>query len=156
MIERSPNARHEQMTPQSIYVRIAHRFGPRLTEWVVAVQTLLWGVVLLLPPATFDGPTWVFFQSIMPENQWGWLMLFLGVARLGGLIVNGARKRVTPLIRMISAAVGFLIFVGISYSFALSGVISTWIAIYPVIAVVELVNIYRAAHDAGESYASAS
>jgi hypothetical protein len=41
---------------------------------------------------------------------------------------------------------------GLSYSFAQSGVISAWIAIYPIIACVELINIYRAAHDIGESY----
>jgi hypothetical protein len=47
------------------------------------------------------------------------------------------------------------VWTGISYSFAQSGVISTWIAIYPIIACVELINIYRAAHDVGESYGPA-
>jgi len=127
-----------------------------MTEWVVAVQTMLWGVVLLLPADTFGGESWTFFRSIMSEGQWGTTMLFLGVLRIGGLIVNGARKNVTPWIRVVSASLGFLIWVGISFSFALSGVISTWIAIYPVIALVELLNMYRAAHDAGEANASAT
>ena len=142
------------MTPQGIYYRLAHSFGPRLTEWMVSVQMLLWGVVLLLPSPSFVGPQWDFFRTITTEEHLGAAMLVLGMARMGGLIVNGSRKQITPWIRAVSAAGGFLLFVGISYSFALSGVVSTWIAIYPVIAVVELVNIYRAAHDAGESHAS--
>lgn len=144
------------MNGPGIWIRIQHRFGPRMTEWLVAVQTALWGAVLLLPVETFTGPAWEFFRGIMTEGQLGTAMLFFGLLRLGGLIVNGARKRVTPWIRVISAGFGFMAWVGISYSFAQSGVISTWIAIYPVIACVELLNIWRAAHDVGESYGPAA
>lgn len=73
-----------------------------------------------------------------------------GILRLVGLIVNGARKEVTPQIRQISAGVGCVIWVGISYGFASSDVVSTWLAIYPLFALGELVNIHRAAHDEGE------
>lgn len=133
-----------------LYIRLKHRFGPRLTEWMVAAQTALWGAVLLLPPATFDGPAWTVFRGIISENGMGVLMLMLGALRLAGLIVNGARKTVTPWIRVFSASIGFLIFMGVSAGFAFSGVVGPWIAIYPVIAIVELINIYRAAHDVGE------
>lgn len=47
----------------------------------------------------------------------------------------------------------FMVFGGINYCVAYSGVISTWIAIYPMLALIELLNAYRAAHDAGENYA---
>lgn len=46
----------------------------------------------------------------------------VGLLRLVGLVINGGRKNVTPWIR---ACVGFLIFGGINYCFASSGVIST-------------------------------
>ena len=140
------------MTGTGLWIRIRHRFGPRMTEWVVAVQMSLWGLVLLLPADTFDGEAWLLFRSVMSENAWGALMLFFGLLRLGGLVVNGARKNVTPWIRIISAAFGFFVFVGISCCFALSGVVSTWIAIYPTIALVEIANMFRAAHDVGEGY----
>lgn len=134
-----------------LYIRLKHRFGPRLTEWIIAVQTALLGATLLQPPATFDGPDWMFFRAVITEESMGWLMLALGLLRLAGLIVNGARKNVTPWIRVVSASIGFLIFVGISSGFAFAGAILTWAAIYPVvIAGTELINIYRAAHDAGE------
>lgn len=142
------------MTGPGLWIRIRHRFGPRLTEWLVATQTALWGFALLLPGSTFEtSPTWDFFAALMGENAWGWLMLALGSARLLGLWINGTRPRVTPWIRVVSAAVGFLIFTGLSYGFAASGVIGTWIAIYPAIAVVELINARRAATDVGEGYA---
>lgn len=142
------------MTGPGLWIRIRHRFGPRLTEWLVATQTFLWGFALLLPSETFStAPTWDFFEAIAHENVWGWLMLGLGLARLIGLWVNGTRPKVTPWIRVVSAFLGFLVFIGISYGFAASGVVGTWIAIYPAIAICELINMRRAATDVGESYA---
>ncbi|RUT32660.1 hypothetical protein EMQ25_05805 [Arsenicitalea aurantiaca] len=143
------------MTGPGLWIRIQHRFGPRMTEWILAVITALWGAVLLLPERTFDQPTWSGFRIIFgDETLLGFIMLALGFLRLGGLVVNGARKNVTPWIRVVSASLGFLLFVGITTGYALSGVVSTWLAIYPVFALVELMNIYRAAHDAGESNAA--
>ena len=143
------------MTGPGIWLRIQHRFGPRMTEWLVAVQTVVWGSVLLLPVETFTGPAWAFFRSLMTEDQLGYGMLLVGLVRLAALIINGSLRKVTPIFRVASAALGFMVWTGISYSFAQSGVISTWIAIYPIIACVELINIYRAAHDVGESYGTA-
>lgn len=133
----------------ALWIRIKHRFGPRLSEWFVAAVTLQWGIVLLLPPETLAGPSWSVFRSLMPEVDWGAIMVILGLLRLGGLVVNGARKTVTPWIRVVSAGAGFVLWLGISLGIAFSGVISTGLAIYPAIAVLELVNIYRAAHDVG-------
>lgn len=141
------------MTGPGIWIRIQHRFGPRLSEWMVAVMAAIWGYVLLLPADTFSGATWGFFvEHGVSENAVGSVMIFFGMLRLIGLIINGALEKVTPIIRVVSAGVGFFLWIGISYSFAQSGVVSTWIAIYPVIAIVEAINIVRASHDTGESY----
>ena len=129
-----------------------HQLVRRGTEWMVATMTMLWGVALLLPGDAYaTSKTFSFIALIASENTLGTIMLVLGIARLIGLIVNGARGDITPWVRLVSAGCGFLIFVGLSAAFALSGVVSTWIAIYPVIAAAELLNIYRAAHDAGEN-----
>lgn len=135
-------------------VQITRRFGPRMTEWMISFIMFMWGATLLLPAETFEGDNWVVFRAVMSESSWGWTMMLLGFARIVGLIINGALKNVTPWIRVGSAGCAFIVWVGIIVAFSLSGVISTWIAIYPVIAVVELVNIYRAAHDAGGSSAT--
>lgn len=135
-----------------VYIRLKHRFGPRLTEWLIAAQTALFGLVLLLPADIFSGEAWLVFRQIkLSQGGMGLLMLFLGLARLAGLVINGTRPKVTPWIRVISASIGFMIFTGLSFGFALSGHVSTWIAIYPMIAMVELVNLYRAIFDASEN-----
>ena len=135
-----------------LWIQIQHRFGPRMTEWFMAFHTFMFGLVMVCSPGLFDQPTWAGFRNIFPsEAALGWVMVILGFARIGGLIVNGARKHVTPLIRQVSAAVGCLIWFGIVYGFASSGVISTWLAIYPMFGIGELVNIHRAAHDQGET-----
>lgn len=124
-----------------------------MTEWLLAGITALWGGVLLLPGTAFDQPAFSGFKDIFGnEMLLGVSMVILGMLRLVGLFINGARKNITPHIRMFSAGCGFLIFFGVSYCFFLSGVISTWIAIYPPFVIIELVNAYRAAHDVGEAH----
>jgi hypothetical protein len=123
---------------------------PRMPEW------FFFGVVLLLPAQTFNQPAFSAFRFVpsigdrSPEEVMGWAMLLIGLIRVVGLIINGARKRVTPQIRQISAGIGCMIWSGIAYGFFSSDVVSTWVAIYPLFAVSETVNIYRAAHDEGE------
>jgi hypothetical protein len=135
-----------------LWVQIHHRFGPRMMEWFMAFHTAMFGMVLLISPDLFEQPAWASFRELFhSEGRLGWLMVVLGLARIGGLIVNGAKRHVTPLIRQISAGIGCLIWFGIVYGFATSGVISTWVAIYPLFGIGELVNIHRAAHDQGET-----
>lgn len=140
-----------------MWVRIHQRFGPRMSEWFMGVHMLLFGIVLLTPSETFVQPAFWAFRHLVPGHpEWsepvlGWIMFFAGLARLGGLIVNGARAHVTPQIRQASAAIGCLIWVGISYGFFSSDVISTWVAVYPVFVVKEIINFHRAAVDEGEA-----
>lgn len=134
-----------------IWIRIQHRFGPRMMEWFMAAHMMLFGTILLLPAQTFNQPAWIVFRDIFhSEDVLGWIMFWVGVLRIVGLIINGARKKVTPQIRQFSAGVGCMIWSGISFGFYSSGVVSTWLAIYPLFAIGELVNIHRAAHDEGE------
>lgn len=135
-----------------IWIRVSHRFRTRMTEWMLAAITALWGIIVLLPGNAFDQPDFAGFRNVFGnEVLLGSGMLILGIFRIFGLIVNGARKNVTPHIRMVSAGFGCAIFFGISYCYMLSGVLSTWIAIYPVFIIGEMTNLYRAAHDVGEA-----
>lgn len=135
-----------------LWIRIQHRFGPRMMEWWMAFHTFMFGAILAGSPDLFSQPAWAGFASWgISESALGWVMVVLGFARIAGLIINGARKNVTPMIRQVSAGVGCLIWFGIVYGFASSGVVSTWLAIYPLFGIGELVNIHRAAHDQGET-----
>jgi hypothetical protein len=123
-----------------------------MTEWQLAVVTFLWGLMLLHPASTFDQPDFSGFKEIFKsETLLGAGMVFLGVLRIGGLIVNGARQNVTPHIRVLSAGVGCMIFAGITWFYMLSEIWSPWLAVYPVFVVSEFINVFRAAHDVGES-----
>ena len=117
----------------------------------MAGHMMLFGCILLLPTETFNQAAWFGFRQLsISESLLGWTMFLVGVLRIVGLIINRARKKVTPQIRQISAGVGCIIWAGITYGFTSSDVVSTWLAIYPLFAVGELVNIHRAAHDEGE------
>jgi hypothetical protein len=134
-----------------IWIRVKHRFGPRMPEWFMAVHMLLFGYVMLLPTQTFNQPAFASFRRIAPEETLGWAMLLIGCLRIIGLVINGAKRTVTPQIRVFSASIGCLVWSVISYGFFSSDVVSTWLSIYPVFAINEVVNIYRAAHDQGEA-----
>jgi hypothetical protein len=134
---------------QGIYLQLRHRFHSRRTEWTAAAQSVIWGIVLLGPSDTFaSSPAFATFRSFIAEDALGWIMLSLGLIRLIGLIINGSRKKVTPWIRVTTAFMGCGAFTFISLTFAMSGVWSTWLAAWPVLAITELFNVYGAMRDA--------
>lgn len=135
--------------PVSVYVRVKARFGTRVAEWMLAVIALGWGASLLLP-GVYDGRTFAYVSHLAPAGVCSAVMMFFGALRLIGLVINGARQDVTPWIRVVGASAGVMMFLLISFSFALSGTLGVWMAIYPTFVVFEVVNIVRAAHDAGE------
>lgn len=135
----------------ALWVRIQHRFGPRMMEWFYSFHMLGWGYVLLKNDSLFSQQSWSAFQQLFGTEAFlGWSMAILGMLRILGLVINGSRKEVTPHIRQFSAAVGCLVWAGISFCYYQSGVLSTWLAIYPLFALGEGVNMYRAARDQGE------
>lgn len=138
--------------PVSVYVRVKARFGTRVAEWMLAFIALGWGGALLLP-GVYDGRTFAYVSHLAPVGVCSAVMLFFGALRLVGLFVNGARQDVTPWVRVAGAGAGVMMFLLISFSYALSGVLGVWVAIYPVFIIFEVVNIVRAAHDAGEHHA---
>lgn len=139
-------------------------FNARLTEWEHAIILTLWGWILLQPHDVFaSSPSYVTFLNFgvswgiqIHENVWGCGFLTLGVVRLGALVVNGARKKVTPWMRAIGAALGGAAFIGLSIGFLLSGSWGTAMAVYPVLALFELFNYARATRDVGKSNAGSA
>ncbi len=77
-----------------IWIRIQHRFGPRMMEWFMAGHMILFGCILLLPTETFNQPAWASFRYLFHSEQvLGWTMFIVGVLRIIGLIINGAKRR---------------------------------------------------------------
>lgn len=135
----------------ALWVRVQHRFGPRQMEWFMALIMFGWGAVLLLPIESMESNAWIFFKAVFPEFFWGSLFFLIGLFRLVGLVINGSRREITPWIRVVSAGVGFIVWVGVLTGFAFSGVaISIWTINYSVFSIAEIVNIIRAGRDVGE------
>lgn len=141
------------MTPelqQHLLVRLTPHLRMRRTEWIASAQCIIWGLVLLAPIDTFAGPAFAFFR-FMPELVWGYIMLTIGLVRLAGLVINGARHTVTPWMRLGSAIVSCGIFTAVSLCFLAGGTLGVWIAAWPVAALTELFNISDTAYDARRS-----
>lgn len=135
----------------SVIVRMPHVFGPRWPEWLGAAALSGSGMGLLHPYPAFENPAFAAF-TFLPEWLWGVFLLSIGLLRFIALIVNGRRKRVTPWMRLTGACVSFFVFLGFSLGLLFSGVMSTWPGAWPVLALMEYVNIIRATQDARIGY----
>lgn len=135
----------------TLIVKMPHVFGPRWTEWLGAMALVFAGLGLLHPYHAFDNPSFAIFD-FLDEVYWGGFMLFVGVLRFTALVINGRRKRVTPWMRLTGAVISFMIFAGFSVGLLLSGVMSTWPGAWPVLAVMEYINIVRSTSDARVGY----
>lgn len=133
-----------------LWIRLRAEFTPRLSEWMLGITMLLWGTAAIFEYGLFAQPEYIGFRLIFGDSLLlGLVMTALGIARLVGLLINGVRERVTPWVRVSSAGVGFLIWIGMICAYAMSPLPGVWVAIYPVFASVEVVNVYRGARDAG-------
>lgn len=122
--------------------------GPRFPEWIGSMQAILVGLGLLHPYPAFEGSRALEVFSFLPEEIWGLIFLALGLLRFTSLVINGRRKRVTAWARIAGATLTCGLWFGLTLGLISSGVISTWWGAWPVFALVEFVNLYRASHDA--------
>lgn len=142
------------MTGPALWVRVWHRMGPRLSEWMLSFIMFGIGTVLLVAVDLFHQPIYSGFRVLFGGTfVLGTVLLVLGIARLVGLVINGSMAMVTPWIRVVSALGGATIWVGFTFAYMLSGVLGFWAIIFPAFAAWEFVNIRRAARDAGDAHA---
>lgn len=132
----------------TLVMKVSHVFGPRWPEWTGSFSAIGAGLGLLHPYPAFEGSKALEPFAFLDERVWGSGLLFIGVLRIIGLIVNGRRKKVTPWVRLLSAFICFMVFLGFSIGLLASGVMSTWPGAWPVLALTEFVNMQRAAQDA--------
>lgn len=137
----------------TVLVRMPHVFGPRWTEWLGAGAALFAGIGLLHPTVAFESASFSSFDfAPWAETFWGYFLTIIGSLRFIALIINGRRKRITPWMRLSGALISFLVFLGFSIGLAFSGVVTTWPGAWPVLALMEFVNIVRATSDARINY----
>ncbi|GGC68740.1 hypothetical protein [Chelatococcus reniformis] len=133
-------------------VDLGKHFAVRASEWGLAGMAAGYGVALLWPGDTFGtSPSYSFMAAIANESTWGLAALTIGLIRLTALFINGTYRR-SPLIR---AGTAFLcvdlwtaIALGLSAGDARAP--ATGLAIYPVLAALDIWNVYRSMRDGGE------
>ena len=137
----------------AVVLHYGYKFRLRRSEWIAGAVCFICGFALLMPTDIFaNGNTYAFIRSIVSEEVAGTIMLFAGALRLAGLIINGARRRVTPWMRLLGALLGAGIFTALTLGFAASGVLGLWLGTWPVYAVVEYFNIYDTTRDARQAH----
>lgn len=130
-----------------IFLRIQQHYRERLTEWQNALIMTGWGALIAVPFPTFaTSASYGAFTGI-DETTLGLVVFALGILRLTGLVVNGARQRVTPWMRLAGAGAGFFLFFGLSIGFTFAGNYNTGSWVYGILAVIEAVNVFAASKD---------
>lgn len=124
----------------------------RAVEWLSALCLLGWATVLALPGDTLaSGNLREFLRFGFSEAQLATAFAFVGAARVTALFINGRWPK-TPVIRMIGAAAGFTLWgqtAAMLYTtWVNTGVPSTGLPIYTLLALADLLSIFRAAFDA--------
>jgi len=123
-------------------------FRTRAIEWMLALVTLLWGIILLSPGTQFNSAAYRELSAWADETVWGWFCLILGLARLLALFVNGA-LRYSPIIRSSIAGVSFNFWIAVSLGFWDGGA-TTALAVYPMFALFDFLLACLIGIEAGQ------
>ena len=127
--------------------------GARDTEWLSAFLMCAWALVLSLPGDSLAGPAFSAFHRLnLTEPVWALAFGATGGLRVAALYINGRSPR-TPYARMLGAFLGFLGWgeVGLLVqqgTSAAHGVAAPDLAVYGLLAAMELRSLYRASYDA--------
>lgn len=104
-------------------------FTNRKLEWALAIYSLLFGVMIALPPVSFSSENARGVLSIMNETRWGLLYAAAGMAHAVALHVNG-RAAWTPFLRISVIFLNSQIFLAMALAFASANVWGTAVLTY--------------------------
>ncbi len=136
---------------------VLEHFPVRRSEWVLACILFAWGWLLLLPGPIFNqSPAWAGLQAWAPEHFWGWAAVLLGAGRFIALMINGTFHetwygRYSPHVRCAAAFLCCLIWFQLSWGLLTAPHLTTGLAIYPGLFVLDFTNIMTAVSDAGKT-----
>lgn len=130
-----------------LFVRIKERFRQRASEWYCAANLAWLGIAMLHPTSIFAAsPGYNSFQSIITEETMAVLLTALGGAWLVGLIINGARQRVTSTIRIACSLAGGVIYLtmalGFLSSYLQTGVLTAGVGTYFLTSALAFYSLY--------------
>ena len=98
----------------------------RATEWLTGSVLLVFALTLSLPGDTLARSSFAGFGAMgLEETSLAVLLTLVGSARLSALYINGRWRR-SPILRMLGAGCGVVVFSILSMAFAWP-VLSTWV-----------------------------
>jgi hypothetical protein len=135
-------------------MRVAWRsLDERAIEWYSALVMMSWGATLAMPGDTLSAPAFAAFSRYgVTEDMWAAAFCTAGGARIIALYINGRWPR-TPYVRIACslfasvswAQIGWLLFEG---SYLTTGTFTTGPLTYALLALFDIISVYRAAFDA--------
>jgi hypothetical protein len=141
--------------PTRLYLGIAHHFPARRSEWVTAGVMVVWGFILIGPDPTFvQSKAWAQMAAFMSETTWGKVAIWIGGFRLLALVINGTFAgtwygRWSPHVRALASFLTCFLWFQISFGLWASDVLTTGLAVYPGLLVLDAMNVVAALKDAG-------
>jgi hypothetical protein len=148
LLQHTVNAYFTERTENTLhFVRIRERFRQRASEWFCAAMLATWGLALLHPSNNFEStPAYEAFSRTIKEENMAAALTLLGVAWLVGLIINGARQRVTSTIRACCAFLGGVIYMvmslGFLSSYFITGVLTAGPSTYALTSALAFYSLY--------------
>jgi hypothetical protein len=103
-----------------IFLRIREKIPLRISEWLCGLAMVLIGLYLVIWPTAFTRSGLSGFASIAPVGVWVAASLFLGVARVGALVLNGHQPTVSAPIRCFVAVTGVGLFSSVPGGYAMA------------------------------------
>ena len=122
-------------------------FVRRRLELFFAAHTLLFGLWLLRPVASMDGPGLTAAVAMLPEDKWGSLLFFNGLCHALALLVNGHRWW-SPLIRWFAAMTTMMVYAWLSACIYIANPESTGVANYALLSIGAGLCLWSAWQDA--------
>lgn len=135
-----------------VFVRIKSRFRHRAAEWFCAANMMFWGLSMVHPSNVFDtGVAYRAFERTITENLMGTVLAIAGLLWLVGLVINGAREKVTSVIRGVCALFGgivyFVMALGFLSSYFITGVLTGGVSTHFLTSALAFYSLYWIAKD---------
>lgn len=134
--------------------RLFHAPGQpdRAIEWLSAIIMIAWAAVVMQPGDVITAEVLRVMTRGAGEGAIATVFGLVGGLRIAALYINGRWPK-TPLIRMLGAGAGFVLWAQVAILFttmptALGHAAMLSVAVYGPLALADLFSIYRAAYDA--------
>ncbi|PZU95589.1 MAG: hypothetical protein DI527_00845 [Chelatococcus sp.] len=145
-----------------VFDGVAKHFPARRSEWMGAVMMFGWGRFVANDGDLFDkAVAYQHMARMADEATWAYWATAIGLIRLAALLINGSfhdrwYSKYSPHVRGVMSFFACFLWCQLSLGLFGSGTLPPALAIYPVLAVNDLLNVFSAARDAGKSVKAAA